>query len=121
MHQHGGQLGDKDDGADKGGRDAGQEYGPRGNVQAVAEPRPGRVVQSVVNRFHGTVEQLRSDHQPDATQQQTPFEGLTPKDDGRSQDQGGEKEMHEKAGMAPDTELDSPQRFAELIAPQTPL
>jgi len=108
VHEHGGQLGDKDDGADKGGRDTSQEDGPRGNVEAVPDTRPSRIIQSVVNRFHGTVEQLGRDHQANATQQQTPFERITPKDNGRGQDQGSEKEMHEKAGMAPDTELDSP-------------
>src|SRR5260370_35437587 len=58
MHQHGRQLGDEDDGAAKGARDAGQEDGPSADVEAVPETRPGRISQSVRVRLHGTVEQF---------------------------------------------------------------
>src|SRR5262249_39112518 len=41
-------------------------------------------------------------------------------DDGRSHDEGGEKEVHEEAALAADAELEAAQRVPELMPPQPP-
>ena len=69
MQDQGRQLWNENHAADDRGSDAGQEDGPGRNVQAMADPGLGKLVQAPVDSLHGTIKKLGRQHEADAAQQ----------------------------------------------------
>jgi hypothetical protein len=110
-------LADKDNQADEGGGDAGDEDSGGGDIETAVNAGLNFVVKAVEKLFDGTVEKLGDKDGADAADQETPFDGAALEDDSGSEDQGGEEEVDREAGMSANSQLQTPEGVAELVTP----
>lgn len=108
---------DENDAADNHGEQAGDEHGPRGNIQAAVETGTGWLLEALEQSFNRAVEQLRGNHTTDAKQQQAPFGQTAFERDRGGNDQSAEEEVDGETRMPAYAVFDAAKSFTKLVAP----
>jgi hypothetical protein len=110
----------KDQAADHGGGNAGQQNGSRGNVEGVAHTGARPLVKAPADCLDGTVKKFSSQDHAGTPDENAPITQVAPQGDTGGQHQGSEEKVNGEAGMTADAQLQAAESIAELVAPATP-
>jgi hypothetical protein len=108
----------KDNDAEYGRGDSGQENRTGGDIECGPGPSLRRFVQAVENCFDGAIKEFGCQNQADAPQEDTPFKRLALKCPPSREYERGQEEMNKKTGMASNAEFQSAKRVMEFVPPR---